>query len=359
MKAWLIHNPVAGQRSADNDLDQAVRYLRMRGWEINVLRTRGSGDAMRYAQEAAQRGIDMIISAGGDGTLGEVANGLVASRCALGVLPIGTGNVWARMLGFPIWTPVYRSALLDAARILIEGKRRWIDVGRAGGRYFVLWMGVGFDAQVAQNVEPRRAIRRNWGNLAYWVAAVAESLSLRGTPATVTVDGTKVRRRVLLVLVSNARLYGPSLQLTPEACLDDGLLDVYIFEGGNALDVIRHVVLLAMGRHVHSSSIQIYRATEIEIETDDPLPLHTDGDPMGQTPISVSVIPHALQVVVPEQASASLFSDGKKETSPPLSIRRRIRTRLERERAYLRKEAERIRVRLEKGLPIDSSKARD
>lgn len=353
MKAWLIYNPVAGPRDAREGLQKALRYLQTRGWDIELIQTRRPGDAERYAREAWRADIEMVISAGGDGTLGEIANGLVGSDCSVGVLPVGTGNVWAHMLGLPVWTPVYRSALLDAARVLINGEHRRIDLGKAGERYFVLWMGVGFDAQVARNVEPHREIRRNLGNLTYWVAAIAESVSMRGTAATVTIDGEVIRQRVLLILVSNAQIYGPSLQLAPQARLDDGLLDICIFEGANGFDAVRHFALLAMGRHAQSSRIQIYRGKKVVISTDTPLPLHTDGDPSGHTPIKVEVVPHALQVVVPEWVSESLFEGGNGQAGRNPPIRRRITARLRSERAYLRKEAERIRLKLDRNLPLD------
>ena len=343
MKVQVIYNPVAGTRDVGDDLRKAIDFLESQGWDVTLRETFGGGDATTYAREAVANHCDMVIAVGGDGTLGEVATGLAHSDCALGVLPVGTGNVWAHMLGLPVWSPINRSALMDAARILLEGKTRRIDLGKAGERYFVLWSGIGFDAQIAHDIEPHREIRRSLGNLTYVVTAIALSLGLRGTRVTVSIDGKTVRERALMILVTNAQLYGPSWRLAPEAQLDDGLLEVYIFKGSNTLDVLRHFFLLLLGKHQKSPKIESYRATRVEIRGEKPLPLHLDGDPFGHTPVTITVVPEALHVVAPSWASRTLFRDGGFGDDEDMSLAQRIAARLRYERERLRKEGERIR----------------
>jgi len=343
MRALLIHNPVAGPRNIGDDLAEAIAFLRSQGWEVIVRRTWGSGDATTYAREAANEGYDMAIAVGGDGTLGEAATGLVGSDCVLGLLPTGTGNVWAHMVGLPIWTPLSRSALLDAARVLVHGSIRPIDLGKIGDRCFVLWAGAGFDAQVTHDIEPHREVRRSLGQWGYAIMALALSLGLRGRRITVVLDGRVIRERVLLVLVSNAQLYGRGWLVAPQAQLDDGLFDVCIFKGANTLDVFRHVYGLMSGQHLHDPKIEVYRASQIEIRGSRPLPLHMDGDPAGHTPVAIKLLPKALRVVFPEWTSGSLFEGGKIEGSGEAPLAQRILERLRSEGERLFEEGERLR----------------
>ncbi len=334
MKAQLIYNPVAGPRDVHSDLTQVVTYLETQGWQVNMRQTLGPGDAITYAREAVANHCDIAVAVGGDGTLGEVANGLVGTDCALGVLPIGTGNVWAHMLGLPVWSATHRAALMDAARVLVEGQTHRIDLGRVGDRYFVLWTGIGLDAEVARGVEPHRDIRRNLGNLTYWVTTIALTLGMRGSRVTVVIDGKAIRQRTFLILVTNAQLYADSWRVAPQAQLDDGLLDVYIFKGRSVVDVLRHMIMILLGRHLQDPKVESFRARRVEIRGEKSLPLHVDGEPHGHTPASIVVVPKALRVIVPTWASGSLFEDGEPEPKETLSLAQRIveRLRYERER---------------------------
>jgi diacylglycerol kinase (ATP) len=324
MKMLLIQNPVAGQRDVEDDLTKVRAYLRTCGWDVSTQRTSHQGHATTLARDAAERDLDMVVAVGGDGTIGEVISGLVGTSTAMGVLPVGTGNLWARMLGMPVWSPMYRSALMDAARILVEGERRRIDVGEAHGRHFVMWCGIGFDAQVARDVEPHREIRRSLGNLTYVAMAVTEAFSMRGTRATVVIDGHAMRYRVMLIIIANAQLYGPSIRLAPHAQLDDGFLDVYVFRGGNLLDVIKHVTLLFMGKHATSPSVDVFRAKEVHVLADAPLPLHLDGDPSEHTPVAIQIIPMAVTVVIPRWASPTLFTGASSATNSEVTWSARL-----------------------------------
>jgi len=342
MRAQLIYNPVAGLRDVLDELKRVVAYLESEGWQVDLRPTRGGGDATTYAREAAANRIDVVVAVGGDGTLGEVANGLMGSECAMGVLPAGTSNVWAHMLGLPVWSPVHTFALMDAAKILVEGRTRPIDLGRANSRHFVLWSGVGFDAQVTHDVEPHLDVKRRLGKFAYLVAALAESFVMRGTRMTVVVDGRAIRQRAILVLVANAQLYGSQWRVAPYAQLDDGLLDVYVFKGGNTLDVFRHLGAILLGTHVQDPKVDAYRARRVEISADTPLPLHTDGDPAGHTPVTITVVPKVLKVIVPQWTSGSLFEGDASVSGQEPSLTQRIAERLRYEREQWRRESERI-----------------
>lgn len=324
MKTLLIRNPVAGQRDIEDDLKRVVQFLGKHGWDVSVRITERHGHATLLAKQAVDQGFDMVVAVGGDGTIGEVATGLVGTPVVMGVLPVGTGNLWARMLGLPVWSPVYRSALLDASQILVEGDQRSIDVGKSGDHYFILWCGVGFDAKVAEDVEPHRDARRSLGNVTYVVMALAEAFFMRGTRATVVVDGRAMRYRVVMVVIANAQLYGASFKLAPEAKLDDGLLDITVFRGSNLLDVFRHYALLAAGRHSDSPGVEVLQGRSVYVVAETPLPMHLDGEPLGSTPVSVEVVPRALTMVVPGWASATLFCGQVPARRSDITIKARL-----------------------------------
>jgi diacylglycerol kinase (ATP) len=316
MRALLIHNPAAGQRDVQRDLQQAADLLASHGWSVTCRRTTGPGDATCLARQAVAAGCDVVVAVGGDGTLSEVANGLVHSPCVLGVLPVGTGNVLARNLGIPRWTPTARAALLDAARVLLEGEVRAIDLGRVGERYFILHLGVGLDAQVVQTVEPvRTETTRSLRNIGYAANLVRLAFCQRGERMTLTIDGLTVRQRALMVLVSNAQNYAGTFRVAPQALLDDGLLDVFVFKGANAVDVIRHVGNVILGRHAADPKMEVHQVRQLEIRADTTLPVQLDGEPIERTPLTVSVEPAALRVVVPP-AAGLLFR------SPPVAAMR-------------------------------------
>ncbi|MEN9937391.1 MAG: hypothetical protein RLZZ387_3970, partial [Chloroflexota bacterium] len=189
-RALIVFNPMAGQaESFQQDLQAAAEIWRESGWQVDLRPTEGPGDGTRIAREAAEEGYDVVVAAGGDGTINEVVNGLAGTRAALAPLPVGTMNVWARELGLPLQPRATAEALLQA-------RVRSIDLGRAGSRYFLLMAGVGFDAAVVGEV--RSPEKRRLGILAYVLRAVTVALRFRGARARVVVDGRRIGGRVLL-----------------------------------------------------------------------------------------------------------------------------------------------------------------
>lgn len=332
MKAALIVNPTAGQRDLRADLQQAIAYLQSQGWDMAIDETNHWGDGTRFARQAVAQGCQVVVVVGGDGTLNEAVNGLVGSDVALGVLPMGTGNVWAAEMGLlPIPTPLHRPDLLAAARALVAGTARWVDVGlvkgprlRAGEpartpevfehlespgeRYFLLWAGVGFDALVTQLIEgPERPMKRRWGALAYGLAGLRTAGSFAGTRVALRLDDEELRARALLVLISNVQLYAGMVRVAPAARLDNGWFDVCVFKGHGLLYIFRHIVGIVTWRHLHDPQVVYRRARRVTVDAADPLPVQTDGEPVGLTPLEVTVVPRALRVIVPPRAPAGLF----------------------------------------------------
>lgn len=306
MKALLIWNPKAGPRDVRRELHQAMTVMERYGWSVVLKETRRPGDAILFSQEARREQVDAVFAAGGDGTINEIINGLAESPVALGVLPVGTGNIWAKQLGQPTWSPRHLRPALDSVRALLEGERRSVDLGRSNGRYFLQFTDVGLDAEVIQRMEPRTRRQQRLGAVAYVTAGLATAFGFPGTRARIFVDGQRIYRRALIIVIANSQLYG-GVRLATDAQLDDGLLDVYVFQGRGFADAIRALLGVVTGLHVRDPRVDHFRGRQILIRSDKPLPMAVDGDPIGFTPLECEIVPLALEVLVPRGVPQGLF----------------------------------------------------
>lgn len=309
VKAHLIYNPAAGPWDVQQAIQRICAQLEERGWSIQLKQTRQSGDATVLAREAAQAGCDIVVVAGGDGTLNEAVNGLIDTRTALGVLPVGTGNRWARQLGLPLYLLANPLRVHEAATGLAEATIRQIDVGRVNERYFLCWAGIGLDAQITTEMEPRPRHTKHLGIIPYIIAGLLVARDFQGVRTRVQLDDQVVRGRTLLILASNIQQYAGQLHVAPQARLDDGLLDVFVFKGLGFPYALRHLFTMLNRRWLQDPRIVHRQARHIKIQTDRPIPVQVDGDPAGTTtPVTLQVLPRALRVLVPPTASPGLFA---------------------------------------------------
>jgi YegS/Rv2252/BmrU family lipid kinase len=307
MKAQVILNPNAGQRDRRHELKEAMTYLKDRGWQLSLRETQCPEEATTYARQAVVEGYDVVIAAGGDGTVSEVANGLAGSEVALGMFPIGTTNVWALQMGIsPLW-PLRQHSLLEAAKVLAEGHIRRVDLGQINGRYFLLWAGVGLDAKITEEVEPEA--KKRLGVLAFVIAGIMVAKEFAGTKVQVTIDGCEVNRRAILIVASNAQRYAGFMRLAAQARLDDGLLDVLIFKGQGFPATLRHLFSVLTNRHLRDPQVEYYQAQRVKIGAAKPLSVHADDEPFTTTPVEIGIVPRALRVVVPKALPPGLFAD--------------------------------------------------
>jgi diacylglycerol kinase (ATP) len=309
-RAVLIYNPRSGTHDVQPRLSSALQVFREYGWQVEVQETQQAGDVQRLAAEACRSHYDVVLTAGGDGSLNEAANALAHSEVALATLPTGTANVWARQIGSPTPAPLYTTQLADAARSICTGLTRPIDLGRTNERYFLLWSGAGLDAYVTSKIEPRPPWVKRWGAAGYGLRALWHAVHYRGTPMTIEIDDQPPRRdRALIVLISNIQLYAGIVRPSREARVDDGWLDVCIFKGTSFAYTARHFVSIALGRAAQNLQLINQRGRHIRVSAKPPTAVHVDAEPIGVTPIDVQVVPRALRVIVPQAAPAALFSD--------------------------------------------------
>lgn len=330
MQAVLIYNPSGGQVVVRREISDVITFLNRHGWTVTLQETGGPMEATELARRAVDGGIRVVIAAGGDGTINEVANGLVNTDAALGVLPVGTTNSWALQMGIPALNPVlpgmqvvkliadleeriarqlpanyYRKVLLNAARVLVEGRTVTVDMGELCGRHFLMWAGIGLDAAIVESISLKE--KRILGSWAYVFNTIGLGYRYPGTDIWLNLDGKVVKTNSPLVVISNIQLYGGMIAIGAKAYVDDAKLDVCIFKGDGFFTFVQHAMTLLSHRHLQNPKVEYYQCSEIAIDSASPLPVHVDGELFMKTPVSIRTAPSALKVIVPKTIPSNLF----------------------------------------------------
>ena len=290
MKISVIFNPTAGRRRWEF-VNAVMKELKVKGANVSLVSTRGPGDAEMLAQEYSERDSDLIVAAGGDGTINEVANGLIASgQGTLGIIPMGTANLVALEIGL-------NRSPQAIAQSLLTGTVRQVHAGRANGRHFLLMAGVGFDAHVVAGLNV--PLKKRIGKGAYaWSSAV--QMSRFNFPTYhVTADG--VAYEAASVVVCKARYYAGPYTLAPSARLTDPHFELCLFQRRGRLSVMRYGALMLLDRLETCLDIQrvICKQVRIDAVADGPTPIQADGELFGEAPVDIQVIPDALRLMYP------------------------------------------------------------
>ncbi|MEN8149516.1 MAG: diacylglycerol kinase family protein [Planctomycetota bacterium] len=286
----VIRNPISGLSSRHRLVPAFLRALGTGGAEVTPLDTEGPGHAIDLAREAGERGCDVVVAVGGDGTMNEVLNGLSRGGPALATFPAGTASVFARATGMP-FSPE------EAARTVLAGRRRRIDVGRVNGRRFLLMVSVGWDAHVVAEVA--RSRRGHLGVHRYVLPVLHALRDYRWPRLSVLFDGAGVPQPARLAFACNFRDYGGIFRIAPDAQPDDGLLDFATFRRGGARDSVRWAVGALLGTLPRLRETEFVRGRTLVVTSDEPVPFQVDGDPGGVTPVTIETEPDALEVIVP------------------------------------------------------------
>jgi YegS/Rv2252/BmrU family lipid kinase len=292
---FVIFNPAArGEKSR-----RMLKFLEARARAsdgITLAPTRHAGDAKELAAGAVAQGYPVIVAAGGDGTVNEVVNGIGTSGAALGVLPLGTVNVFARELRIPL-------RVKNAWQVIESGHVRVIDLGRAESgdeaRWFVQMAGAGFDAWAVELASWE--LKKKIGPLSY-VWAGLKAVSDPCGRVTVTADGLTEPVEGVVALIGNGRYYGGSFPLFPNAQLDNGKLEVCVFRNSRYRDLLRYGLTAIRGRHIRLSDVTYFRTEQVECRPSSAahVPFELDGELAGRAPVRFSVLPRALRVLAPE-----------------------------------------------------------
>lgn len=287
----IVFNPAAGARRR-RTLLAALDLLRGIGMRPEVADTARRGHATDLAREAAAASVRVVVAAGGDGTIAEVAAGLAGTDSALGVLPLGTANVLALELGLPR-TPI------RAAEVLAMGRTALLHPGLArypGGRelLFVQMLGAGFDAAVVHNLPPR--LKRAIGKGAYVWQTLRELPRYGFPPIRVVLDGKP--REAASVIVTKGRLYAGRFLIAPGADPHEEGFHVVLFRESGMLAAMRYGAALPLGLLPRMRGVEILRATELRLEGEG-IPAQADGDAAGTLPVAIGPAPRPMRIVVP------------------------------------------------------------
>jgi diacylglycerol kinase (ATP) len=285
----VIYNPIAGRRHGAR-LRKTFRALVGAGASLSVIETQGPGDAERAAASACRADTDILIVAGGDGTINEVVNGLMATSGPIppmAVIPLGTANVLAQEIGLSLSSRKIASAILGEHRISVYP-------GRANGRYFLMMGGVGFDAEVVANIDP--ALKRRTGRFAYLVEVLHQSWRHRFETCGGEIDGIPFKAR--WVVVCNGRHYGGPFVAAPLARLTEPGFSVCLLNGGR-FDIARYGAALALGRLSHQHDVRILPALRVRIDSPIGYRIQGDGDIIGRLPVEIVAADRPIELVVP------------------------------------------------------------
>ena len=283
----IIFNPAAGWRRRRR-LAPVLARLREHGCTLVLRETKGPGDAERFAAEVDPGAFDLVVVAGGDGTVNETINGLARSGLPLALIPLGTANVLAAEIGL-------RTDPAAVARCVALGEPRPIALGAANGRRFILMAGAGFDAHVVAGVSV--PMKRWLGKGAYVLSTLRQLLVFDFPSYEVLTDNAV--QHAASVIITNARYYGGRFVCAPGASLESDTLQVCLFQRAGRLAAIGYALALFSGRLPAVSSYRLIEARRIEIRGRPGEPIQVDGDGIGQLNGAIEVLPKALDLVFP------------------------------------------------------------
>jgi diacylglycerol kinase (ATP) len=293
LKTCVILNPKAGSAALAEDAIEKLRRFSPNEFHI----TSESGSAVKIAQKVVEKGCDFIVAAGGDGTLNEVINGIGerVGQCRVGLVPLGTGNDFARSLGLPT-DPHECIALLRSRNF------KSVDLVRVTSdqiRYFLNVSAGGFSGLVDEKLTPE--IKNTWGPLAYLRGAAAALPELQGYQTTIVLDETEtIALELYKVVIANGRYVAGGIPIAPEAILDDGLLDVILIPKTSATDLTMVVAQIVLGKHMGTNGIVFRRAAKVAVNSKPGMWFNVDGEPVGNEPAVFEVLPRALPFVTAE-----------------------------------------------------------
>jgi YegS/Rv2252/BmrU family lipid kinase len=291
-RALLLINP--NSRNGDSNIETALDVLRAGGIELVSPPPLNKGDVARLIAERGA-GCDLVIVGGGDGTLNHAVEGILRLGCPLGVLPLGTANDLARTIGLP-------TDLSDCARVIVEGRTRRVDLGRANDKHFFNIASLGVSAEVARELD--RDLKARFGVLGYALVLWRVVARRRVIRADLRYEGRRLRVRAIQISIGNGRFYGGGMAIAADAGIDDGILDLVVVRPQSFWQLVARALIFRWGRHDLNDRVHHVRGRRIELRTRAPLPVNTDGEVTTETPVTFEVMPGAIEVFVPGRAAA-------------------------------------------------------
>jgi YegS/Rv2252/BmrU family lipid kinase len=285
-RVHVVINPASGKdQPILNTLNDVFHQYDVE-WDASI--THKYGDARMQAKAAIDRGVDLVVGYGGDGTQHELANAVIGTQTPMAVLPGGTGNGFARELGIP-------KDLRAAVELICTGGRvRRIDAGRIGEQYFIQRMYAGVEPEQ----QTSRAMKDRLGLLAYAIQVPKQMRQSKNTHFRVTIDGQVIEEEGIKLYVVNSGMMGKGVRIAHDFSVDDGYLDVFVL-GRDALSIMAAEQRLLKMEETRLSHLKCWRGKSIQVESEPAKTIWTDGELYGETPVTISVVPGILAVLAP------------------------------------------------------------
>jgi diacylglycerol kinase (ATP) len=296
-RARIIYNPTSGRELFKKHLPEVLQKFEQAGYETSCHATTCEGDAIQAAKAASERGFDLIVAAGGDGTINEVVNGIaeLQNRPQLAVIPVGTTNDFARAIGIPL------NNVTQAVEAILQGQPKKIDIGRVNDQYFINIAGGGRLTELTYEVPSK--LKTMVGQLAYYLKGMEMLPSLRPVEVEIEYDGKLFQGEIMLFLVSLTNSVGGFEKLAPDSSLNDGMFDLLILKKANLAEFIRVATLAIRGEHINDEHIIYTKANRVKVTNKDKMQLNLDGEYGGLLPGEfVNMYQHIEFLVSPEKA---------------------------------------------------------
>ncbi|MBE3569462.1 MAG: diacylglycerol kinase [Bacillales bacterium] len=291
-RARIIYNPTSGRELFKKHLPQVLQKLENAGYETSAHATTGEGDAIRAAKIAVERRYDIVVAAGGDGTLNEVVNGLAEQkyRPKLGVIPMGTTNDFARALQIP-------RDIEKAVDIIVKGDTLPVDIGRMNDRYFINIAGGGRLTELTYEVPSK--LKTMMGQLAYYIKGIEMLPSIKATELTIEYDGKLFEGEAMLFLIALTNSVGGFEKLAPDASINDGLFTLLILKKTNLAEFLRIATLALRGEHLSDERVIYTTANRVKVHSSEKVLINLDGELGGEAPAEFENLYRHLDVFVP------------------------------------------------------------
>jgi len=294
-RARLIYNPTSGKEEFQKKLPEILDYFERAGYETSCHATKKAGDATKAAESAVNRAFDLIIAAGGDGTLYEVINGMAerSYRPPLGIIPSGTTNDFARAIGLPLRN------IKKSCEMIVHGEATPIDIGKVNDKYFINIAGAGALTDLTYEVPSK--LKTIIGQLAYYIKGIEKLPFIRPSHVRIETDERVIDEEIMLFLIANSNSVGGLERLAPSASLNDGKFDCLILRKTSLPEFLRIASHVIKGDHIKDPDVIYFQTKKLKATASSNVYVNLDGELGGELPMEFTALPKHLKVIMPKK----------------------------------------------------------
>lgn len=290
MKLLFIVNPIAGKGNTRDAIPYIKSFCESNGFEFRIIETTKPGEAPQIVQDNCA-GYSAVIAVGGDGTVLEVTNGLVETDIPLGVLPLGTGNDFARAVNIPAGF----AHIQDSLQVIKDKPAQPVDLARFNGHVFLNIASIGFDAEIIRDLH--RIKRFVKGKAAYLISVFVKFLTYQSKDVELRLDGQRIKTKAFLTAVCNGICYGGGMMVNPNGSVTDGLLDVVLIKPVPRYKIPFLLLKFMKGEHLSLPYVSTFQCREVQILASEPLIVNVDGECPLSTPVTLGLTPLSMRVI--------------------------------------------------------------